>query len=86
MTTKTSVQQQWNIVEPYTAPDYIVYSQALVDNEPWYTVKCSKDAASWVREQDTRLWYEHVDPTWHTKSYVYDMHQELLVMLKLSWA
>jgi hypothetical protein len=79
---KTSVQQQWNIVQP---PHYIVYTQATVDNVVWYTVKCSRDASAWVREQDTEGWHEHIDQRWYSEASTFDINQELLVILKLRW-
>jgi hypothetical protein len=85
MTVKTSVQQQWNIIYPMTK-NYEVLDSALVDNEMWYTVKCSKEVGNWVRQQSKDQWSRSEE----TKSWLFyenrlDIHCELFVLLKLTW-
>ena len=86
MIVKTAVQQQWNITQP-KLPHFIVYDQAIVDGDTWYTVRCSRDAAMWVREHgvEHKEWYEHIDSKWMVHKNVFDMHEELYTYLKLSW-
>jgi hypothetical protein len=67
------------------APNFIVYTQAVVDGENWYTVRCSSEVVKWVLEQDDKQWYHLVDQTWHTIPGVFDLHEEVLLMLKLRW-
>lgn len=91
MIVKTAVQQQWNIMQP-DSPHFIVYEQAPVDGTMWYTIKCSRELSVWIKTQLREQWYEHpyIQPdryTFHQPSQImFDVHQELLVMLKLTWS
>jgi hypothetical protein len=81
---KTAVQQQWNqilIAEPHVK----VVAKANVDGFPWYTVKCSKEAASWLRQQGQEQWHQHIDHNWYTVSGMFDIDEETYIMLKLQW-
>ncbi len=81
---KTAVQQQWNQV--LVSDSHIkVISKGLVDGLPWYTVKCSREAAAWLRAQDQGQWHQHIDHNWYTVSGVFDIDQETYIMLKLQW-
>jgi len=91
MIVKTAIQQQWNIVFPNSGPGYTVLAMVDIDGEKWYTIHVSKDIATWTRTQPRGQWYEHPyeQPTrynFHAPSSAkFDVHCELLAILKLTW-
>jgi hypothetical protein len=88
---KTAIQQQWNIVFPNSGPEYTVLAMVDIDNKKWYTIHVSKDIATWTRTQPRGQWYEHPyeQPTRYNfhepSSAKFDVHHELLAILKLTW-
>lgn len=91
MIVKTAIQQQWNIVFPNSGPEYTVLAMVDIDNKKWYTIHVSKDIATWTRTQPRGQWYEHPyeQPTRYNfhepASAKFDVHCELLAILKLTW-
>jgi len=96
MIVRTAIQQQWNIVFPNSGPGYTVSKTAGtwpvdIDGEKWYTIHVSKDIAAWTRTQSPDQWYEHPyeQPTRYNfhepSSAKFDVHHELLAILKLTW-
>lgn len=91
MIVKTAIQQQWNIVFPNSGPGYTVLAMVDIDNKKWYTIHVSKDIATWTRTQSQDQWYEHPyeQPTRYNfhepSSAKFDVHCELLAILKLTW-
>lgn len=81
---KTAVQQQWEYIGP-VAQHIIVMDKALVDGTPWYTVRCSREAAKWLREQREEAWHQHIDHNWYTVANTFDVDEETYIMLKLQW-
>ena len=61
----------------------VIDKGAIVDGEKWYTVVTGHEAARWIRTQDKELWYEAGDVY---ASNVFDIHNELLLFIKLKWA
>jgi len=63
----------------FRSPAYEQVSSELVDGERWMTVKCNKETAAWVREQNKKYVYEH------SGSYqsLFDIHEKLYTMLKI---
>ncbi len=61
----------------------IVPSDAIVDGEKWYTIFAGRESSAWIRKQDRTQWYET-----HGKFNVnmFDVHNELFVMIRLKWA
>jgi hypothetical protein len=60
---------------------------ALVDDRPWYTVKCTdREIMKWVRQQPEDQWYEHIDVRGYIDLRIIDIHEELFTMLKLRWS
>lgn len=67
--------------------EYSVVDKSLVDGDKWYTVKCSKDVASWVREHSENGWWkEHIDGGWYVHRTTFDMHEKLYTLLQLKWS
>ena len=91
MIVKTTIQQQWNIVFTNSGPGYTVLAAVDRLDKKWYTVHVSKDIAAWTRTQSQDQWYEHLygQPTrynFHEPSFAkFDIHCELLAILKLTW-
>lgn len=67
-----------DIAAQLTPPSFKLLSQAQVDGETWYVVKCSYDTAGWVRTQPQQQWYEHSQS-------VFDMHETLYTHMALKW-
>lgn len=82
---KTVMAQMWN--EMLKPIECNIISKALVDNKQWYTVKCSKDISNWIREQsgENSQWYEHIDHNWNIDRTMFDIDEDLYLMLKLRW-
>lgn len=91
MKVKTSVQQQWNIVFPNSGSGYTVFTPVDIDSKRWYTIHVSEDIATWTRTQPQDQWYEHPceQPTRYNfhepRQSKFDVHHELLTILKLTW-
>lgn len=91
MIVKTSVQQQWNIIFPNSGPGYTILGQPVdVDNEKWYTIHVEDTIASWIRTQVQDQWYEHLKEITRYNFHEphqpkFDVHYELLTILKLTW-
>jgi hypothetical protein len=91
MIIKTAIQQQWNIIFPGSGSGYTIFKPVDVDNEKWYTIHVSEDIASWIRTQLSAQWYEHLSTqpdryTFHSPHQrKFDVHYELLAILKLTW-
>ena len=91
MIVKTTIQQQWNIVFTNSGPGYTVLAAVDRLDKKWYTVHVSKDIAAWTRTQSQDQWYEHPgeQPTRYNfhepASAKFDVHCELLAILKLTW-
>lgn len=83
---KSAIAQMWNQVFLESTKCEIV-SQAKVDNKQWYTVKCSRDVANWIREQpgENDQWYQHIDQKWMIDHTMFDINEDLYLMSKLRW-
>lgn len=64
-----------------------VISSADVDGAPWFTISCSKEVSKWIRENGTENteWFEHIDGQWNIYSNMFDVSQDMLSLIKLSW-
>ena len=66
---------------------YELIKTATVDGEPWYVVRCNKDAASWIRAQNKRSWYEHTHAAkWQGLYSSFDINERLFIMLKVGFS
>lgn len=64
-----------------------VIDRGIVDDRQWYVVRCiDKKISAWVRTQPKEQWYEHIDQRGYMNMNVFDMHEEVYAMLKLSWS
>lgn len=84
---KSYMAQMWNQMLDQQDPKYTELSKATVDGAMWYTVKCSKEVCTWIRQEyaDHEQWYEHIDQNWNVYFSTFDMHEEFYMMLKLKW-
>jgi hypothetical protein len=62
-------------------PNYEQMETATIDNEQWVSVKCNREIAAWVREQNTKYWYEHKGGV-HA---IFDINDKLYTILKLTF-
>ena len=60
-------------------------THATVDDHEWYTVKCNKETATWVRQQNKEMWYEHIDSNWTVYKNMFDIHERIYTMLQLKF-
>ena len=60
-------------------------THATVDDHEWYTVKCNKETAAWVRQQNKDMWYEHIDSNWTVYKNMFDLHERIYTMLQLKF-
>lgn len=63
-----------------------ILTQAEVDGQQWYTVKCSKEVGDWVRTQPSEQWVNHINSGWLFHENNFDMDRELFAFLKLTWS
>ena len=86
---KSTMAQMWNQVKPdeEEITKCEIIAKAKVDNKQWYTVKCSRDVAKWVRQQpDEHIqWYQHIDQKWMIDHTMFDIDEDLYLMLRLKW-
>lgn len=80
-------KSHWNQYMQYLqAEPYKIVSTATVDNVLWHTVKCNKPACEWIRSQESKdQWYEHIDTNWYVHGSMFDVSEELYMMLVLKF-
>lgn len=76
------------VVPPYRndVTKFKIIDQALVDDEPWYTVQVHPGISVWVRSQPEKMWQEHIDQRWYTVANTFDVHEKIYTMLALTWS
>lgn len=60
-------------------------AHATVDDHEWYTVKCNTATATWIRQQNKDMWYEHIDSKWTVYKNMFDIHEKIYTMLQLKF-
>jgi hypothetical protein len=76
--------QEWynNMIPPFTKID-----SARVDGQPWYTVKCRREVASWIRSQpEDNRWREYIDNDWYLHGDTFDVCEQVYIELGLKFA
>lgn len=86
---KSTLNQQLALYQMMMAEltPYTKLSTAEVDGAPWYTVKCNKEVAEFVRNQpgkDTH-WYEHLDHNWYIHKNMFDINEALYIQIGLKF-
>lgn len=84
---KSVMAQMWTEVAAMDNKLYTEEASAEVDGRMWYTVKCTKPVAEWVRQQpgEGTQWDNLIDNRWYVYFDMFDMHEEFYMMLKLRW-
>jgi hypothetical protein len=85
-TGKSSYYQYW-IKEGMQAKKspFTHVETVTVDDEPWHTVLCNRDTAIWIRGQNHKSWYEHLDlEHWSTSKF--DISDKLYTMLRVGFS
>lgn len=81
---KSVMAQMWNqtfeIGEYYQKID-----QAKVDDDRWFTVKCSGKISQWIKTQPNGMWHEHIDKNWTVYENIFDIHEKIYTMLHLKY-
>lgn len=62
-----------------------VIDQGTVDNDVWYVVQVEPKAASWIRQQDTNMWYNYKLGSYRVLD-TFDIHEKLYSVMTLKWA
>lgn len=69
-------------------PPYRKVDSVLVDGNRWYTVKCNKEVATWIRTLpgEHTQWYEHLDSTWYIHKNKFDITEQVYMQIGLKWS
>ena len=63
-----------------------VLDQAIVDGETWYTVWVYNGGiARWIREQNSAQWAEHWEAGRGAVVTKFDIHEQLMTLMRLKW-
>ena len=73
------------IYAQFMAAPYRHITEAIVDGEKWYTVSGQKAVCEWIRTQDPKFWFEHIDSTWHISYNTFDIHEKIYTMLGMKF-
>lgn len=65
-------------------PKFEILDKAQVDGDIWYTVACTREVSSWVREQPKDLQYTHATQGWVSNKF--DIHEKLYTVMALRWS
>ena len=64
---------------------FTILDQAEVDGETWYTISCTKEVSTWLREQSQELQHSHIDTNRYLFVTKFDIHEKLYTLMALSW-
>jgi hypothetical protein len=71
-------------------PNIKVLSKSTVDGEQWYTVRCWREASTWLREtygdQEDKMWFQNIDQNWNISYNIFDVNEKIYTLLTLKWA
>lgn len=76
---------QWYSMQEQQQPKCKIVSTAEVDGKTWYTIACHKEVSMWIRENgvENDSWYEHIDSKWTVHRNMFDICEELYMMVVL---
>ena len=63
-------------------PRITVLAQTQVDDDQWYTLDVDPAIATWVRQQCSEHWYEHLSNRFRP---IMDVHEHLYTMIRLQF-
>jgi hypothetical protein len=68
-------------------PKCKIITSAEVDGKTWYTIACRKEVSMWIRENsvENESWYEHIDSNWTVYRNMFDVSEELYMMIVLKF-
>ena len=83
---KSTFAQMWDTMV-FGSTYCNIVKTALVDDDNYFTIKCSKDVADWIRQQPGKQqdWYEHMDNNMQIDGNMFDLSDSLYMVLKLRW-
>lgn len=84
-TGKSYYSQYVQMFDEIMGPPFKKLTQATVDGELWYTVKCKPEVASWIRTQAKSLWYEHIDANWYVYKNTFDINEKLYTAIGIKF-
>ena len=89
-TGKSQINQyinQWYDMQEQQQPKCKIISSAEVDGKAWHTISCRKEVSMWIRENSTEndSWYEHIDDKWTVHRNMFDVSEELYMMVVLKF-
>lgn len=65
---------------------FMKLTEATVDGEPWYSLIVGKEAAAWLRTQDTSVSTESSDRVSIPDHSIFDVHETIYSMLVLKFS
>ena len=74
---------------PYQAVQksrFEVIDQGIVDGELWRVVQVEPKVAPWIREQNSKWWYEHMTTQQYRVLDTFDMNEKLYLLTALKWS
>ena len=77
-----AVMQEW---QEYMAKPFRHLGEATVDGEKWYTVNGQKRVCQWIRTQDQKFWFEHIDDKWNISYNTFDVHERIYTMMGMKF-
>lgn len=75
---------QWHSMMQESQPKYKIVTSAQVDGKTWHTVQCSSEVSEWIRKNHID-WQEHIDSNWTIYKNIFDMPEELYMLLVLKF-
>lgn len=89
-TGKSQINQyinQWYSMQADREPLHKIIDSAKVDGKTWHTIACRKEVSMWIRENsiENDSWYEHIDDKWTLHRNMFDVSEELYMMVVLKF-
>jgi len=84
--TGKSYLNQWYsaAMQDIQQPKHQIIDSAEVDGTQWHTVRCRPEVSTWIRTH-TDSWHEHIDARWNMHRNMFDISEELYMLLVLKF-
>jgi hypothetical protein len=76
--------QRWQAMQDDQGPKHQIIDSAEVDGTQWHTVRCKPEVSTWIRTHSDS-WHEHIDARWNIHRNIFDISEELYMMMVLRW-
>lgn len=84
---KSAIAQMWDEIFSASDSPYVVLKDYISHGVKYYTVQCDSSVENWIHDQAGKGidWKEYVDHQWTLEDSVFDLSENLYLMLKLKW-